>query len=456
MADKEKKAVDEQEIKKKLEQAKKKKAFLKLIWKGKEITGRPLDYSLEDGFVIKLPSGYNIGISFSSVEGIEVIEKPEKKEEPTHLSLSKEEIEFLYPKSKGKEKKKKRVVVLGCGGTISSAVDYETGAVKPRLSPGFISSAYPEVEEIAVIETKELFSIFSEEIGIYHWKEIAKEAYSYLKEGKPVVVLHGTDTLSYTASALAFSIQSLNQPVILTGSQRSSDRPSSDAKLNFLNSLYAATKNVGEVAVVMHSSVNDDFSFLHRGVKVRKMHTSRRDAFKSIGIKPLAKVDYRKGIFERIERNYPLKETSRLSALENDFEEDVAMLYIHPGIKPSLISKLSEYKGVVLVATGLGHVPLGISHSTAYSILKELQGLIESGVAVAITSQAIYGRINLSVYAVGRKLLELGVIGDKLDLLPEVAFVKLSWALAKEKKIEKVKQLMEKNLVGEISPTSAL
>ena len=416
---------------------------VRVEWKGKLIEGILIPYEgkeAKDYIFIKLPNGYNVGIKKSEAR-LEVIEEVEEKG---------------VEGKRGKEAKVKKgeVAVIGCGGTIRSRVDYKTGAVYPAISAEFLRKNYSEVESIASIETHSLFNIFSENINAYHWEKIAEAVYEKLKENKGVVVLHGTDTMHYTASAIAFAIQELNKPVVLTGSQRSSDRPSTDAKLNFLNAVYSAKQGFGEVVIAMHGTINDDYVFLHRGVKARKMHTSRRDAFKSINIRPLAKVDYRRGVFEKVEESLPLREAQRLGKLRNKFNENIGMLYVYPGLKPELVEKFDMFDGVVVVGTGLGHVPIG-KEERIKSIYEELKGLREKGIPLVITSQTLYGRINLNVYRTGRELLELGVIGNECDMLPEVAYVKLSWVMGYEKDEKRIKEIMEKNLVGEITLRSS-
>ncbi len=395
---------------------------VEINWKGKKLLGVLLP-SEGENYLIKLENGYNIAIPKKEAR-LEIKERIKRKIE-----------ENL--KDEGGE-----ISVIGCGGTISSRVDYETGAVVPSMN-----FAAFEGENVKAIE---LFKEFSENFFQEHWKKLAERAYEELKEGKKVIILHGTDTMHYSSAALSFAIRELNNPIIFTGSQRSVDRPSSDARENVLNSIFAAKQGFGEVTVLMHSSIEDDWGFLHRGTRVRKMHTSRRDAFKSINILPLAKVSYSKKEFILIEKEFPLKKAGRLGKLENEFEEEVAILYFYPGMKPSLISKYSEFKGIVLAGTGLGHV----SVSGKNSLIKELKELIDSGVQVVMTSQTINGRINMNTYSTGRKLQEIGVIGNFCDYTIESAFVKLSWVLAREKRREKVKELMEKNIAGEITERS--
>ncbi len=273
--------------KKILEQLKKKKIDI-----GDTITVKTKDHIYEgllmprptlgdsDVLVLKLNTGYNIGITAESFELVAT----------TSAKVETEETE--EPKKKGD------IAILGCGGTIASRVEYKTGAVYPSITPKELRTTFPELEKWP-IHSKQVFSLFSEDMNAHHWKLIADEIEQEIKDGSDgVVIMHGTDTLTYTSSAVSFMLQNLPVPVIFVGSQRSSDRPSSENKMNLINSVFSATKNFGEVAVCMHASTNDDFCHLHEETKVRKMHTSRRDAFESINTKPMFAVDYRTKKFE--------------------------------------------------------------------------------------------------------------------------------------------------------------
>jgi len=253
------------------------------IWKNKEIKGFLLKSPLNGYYVIKLENGYNIAIKKENLEIKEIIEIDERKE----IKIEQEKLE--------KEKKEiNKVAILGVGGTIASKIDYNTGAVYPSITARELKMKFPEIENADVFQ---LFNILSEEIQPWHWEKIAEESYGYLRDYDALIILHGTDTMHFTSSALSFALR-LNKPVILVGSQRSSDRPSSDNKINLLNAYFASKQDFGEVTICMHASINDYSCYLHRGTKVRKMHSSRRDAFKSINIMPLAEVNYKANYFK--------------------------------------------------------------------------------------------------------------------------------------------------------------
>ena len=398
----------------------------------------PRPEGAENTFVIKLPNGYNVGIDSAGAE-LELVKKAAPK--PARAQ---------EPEGRGE------IAILGCGGTISSKVEYKTGAVFPAISPQELKNAFPDLGKIAKVHARQLFSLFSEDMNSHHWQEVAREVEKEIKAGaKGVVLMHGTDTMSYTSAAISFMLRGLQAPVVFVGAQRSSDRPSSDNEANLLNAVYAARQDMAEVGVCMHAGPSDDCCHLHRGTRVRKLHTSARDAFKSVNCAPMAKVDYRRGMFEALSgyrargKGEPVTDT-RMS-------QNVALIYVHPNIQPKFISSLGKYDGVVLMGTGLGHVatnPFG--DKSVLSVLPAVRELTESGVAVAMAAQPIYGRVNMNVYTSGRLLMEAGVMGDGLDMTPETAFVKLSWILGHEKKIGRIREEYHTNLAGEFGQRSFL
>ena len=389
-------------------------------------------------FVLKLPNGYNLGISAEGAS-IELVRKAERKKP------QKEENE---PRGD--------VSILGCGGTIASKVEYRTGAVYPAITPSELRTAFPALGKLAKIHSKQLFSLFSDDMNVGHWKLLAEEAAREIRAGSHgVVVMHGTDTMTYTSAALSFMLQGLPAPVVLVGSQRSSDRPSSENAMNMMNAVFSAKQDVGEVCVCMHATSSDDYCHLHRGTRVRKMHTSRRDAFHSINSPPIAAVDYRSNRFETLMA--PRKRSKSGLKLETKMSDNVALIYVHPGMKPKLIEKLDSYDGVVLMATGLGHIPTNpFNDKLATPILPAVKGLIGSGIPVVIAPQTICGRLDLNVYTNGRLLLEAGAIGDGMDWTPECAYAKLCWVLGQTKSMKKVKEFMETDMAGETGSRSIL
>ncbi len=397
--------------------------------------------------VLKLDNGYNIGID-SEGANIKLIKKADNKDQKPKIILPKTQ------NTNSANFNLNQVSILGCGGTIASKIEYKTGAVFPAIDPEEMKVAFPKIETLAKISTKQIFSLLSEDINSAHWTVIGKAVLDEVKKGVDgIVLMHGTDTIHYSAAALSFMIQELPIPVIFVGAQRSSDRPSSDNEVNLLNSVYAATQNFAEVSVCMHANTSDDYCNLIRGVNARKLHTSRRDAFKSVNSPPLAKVNYVSNTFESL--TDMKKREKRTPKTDFRFNDNVAMIYIHPGIQPKLISKLSSFDGIVLMGTGLGHVPTNpFEDKHATPIIKEIRELVDSDIPIVMTPQAIFGRIDMNVYTAGRMLLEAGVIGDGCNWTPETAFVKLSWILGHTKKISKVREEMLTNMAGEVSERS--
>ncbi|NOZ88322.1 MAG: Glu-tRNA(Gln) amidotransferase subunit GatD [Crenarchaeota archaeon] len=396
--------------------------------------------------VLKLDNGYNVGVRVDEHAQVVVLKTREAvlreaaAGAPAPVPLLEEQ-----PRREGLP----RVSVLGTGGTIASKVEYETGAVKPAFSSEEILEAVPEVGFIAEIKARVVMNILSENMRPRYWERIVEEVAREIEGGaEGVVVAHGTDTMAYTAAALAFALRGLPVPVALVGAQRSSDRPSSDAAFNLLAAvLYAARYEGAEVAVVMHGETGDTYALAHRGTRVRKMHTSRRDAFQSINDRPLARIYP----FER--RIEPLQEPLRRRGaeelrVENGFEEKVALVKYYPGMDAEVIDFLVDrgYKGIVLEGTGLGHV--------GEWLVDSIKRAVDSDVVVVMTSQTLFGRVNMNVYNTGRKLLAAGVVPAE-DMLPETAYVKLSWLLARYEPRE-ARRLIRVNLAGEIGERHTL
>ena len=386
------------------------------------------EFSGEDIVILKVKSGYNIGIRIDESAEIEVVSKPVERVKPESAEETKEGL--------------KTIVLIGTGGTIASYVDYRTGAVHPALSTSDMINAVPEIKEVANLKAKVLFSIFSENMTVPHWQKLAEAIAEELDGGADAVIVpHGTDTMGYTASAESFMLGEVSKPVVFVGAQRSSDRPSSDASCN----LMAAAKFCVEggragVFVVMHDGPGDDSFAVHCGTRVRKMHTSRRDAFKSINVPPVAHVDKDgKIVFNTPGRAVSDAKVEARSAMCTD----VVLLQFYPGMDPALFHDVvMKSKGVVIAGSGLGHV-----NSNMVPLIKEAT---DAGIIVVVTSQCLNGRTNLNVYNTGRDMLAAGAI-TVWDMLPETAYTKLMWALANTSSVEAAKVVMQTPLAGEMS-----
>ncbi|MFP4045803.1 MAG: Glu-tRNA(Gln) amidotransferase subunit GatD [Candidatus Aenigmatarchaeota archaeon] len=416
---------------------------IKVSKENKEYTGRlmPRSKGDEDVLVLKLDSGYNIGIENSKDLEIEKL-KERSKEKERSFSEVKESFDI-------EEGDKPEVSILMAGGTIASRVDYRTGAVKPSFSKEELISFTPEIANIADIEGREVLQTLSENIKPGDWIEIANAVKEEIEKGKEgIVIAHGTDTMGYTAAALSFILEDLPIPVVLVGSQRSSDRPSSDAHQNLTCAVKAATSDIAEVMVCMHGSSSDDYCCLHPGTKVRKIHTSRRDAFRTINDRQIARIGWEELDIEILKKGYRRKDKGRELKLKDSFNKNVALVKSYPGLNAKMLEKqLEGTKGVVIEGTGLGHMPLDKETKEA------VQDYIEDGNIVYMTSQCLNGRVNMNVYETGVDLQEMGVKGNLNDMLPETAYVKLGWLLGNYDKKE-ARELMNKNLRGEISERS--
>jgi glutamyl-tRNA(Gln) amidotransferase subunit D len=356
--------------------------------------------------------------------------------------VCKAEAREKHPRPAANGKGRKKVAVLGTGGTIASYVDYRTGAVHPALSAGDLVATVPEIADVCDVRSEVLFSIFSENMDVEHWQHIAEAAADRINGGmEGCIIPHGTDTMGYTSAALSFMLDSLTRPVVLVGAQRSSDRQSSDAYTNLLSAArFIVDTDAAEVVVLMHETSSDTTAAVHRGTKVRKMHTSRRDAFESINASPIARVDFRGPIefLEPYRRRSPGKVEAR-----TEMEKNVALLYYFPGMSPTTFEHiLNDSRGVVFAGTGLGHV--------SSDMVKAIGRAVKGGTSVVMTSQCLNGMVNLNVYDNGRDLVTAGAIPGG-DMLPETAYIKLMWTLGQTSDDREIREMMTTDLRGELT-----
>ncbi|MFH0817757.1 MAG: Glu-tRNA(Gln) amidotransferase subunit GatD, partial [Candidatus Micrarchaeota archaeon] len=350
------------------------------------------------------------------------------------------------------DEKKPVVAILSTGGTIASRVDYRTGGVVPAFSAEDLARAVPELAKIAFIRGKSIMNLLSENIRPEHYKYMAGAIANEIAEGATgVVILHGTDTMHYTSAVLSFMLKDLSVPVVLVGAQRSSDRGSSDAAMNLICGVtFAANADYSGVVICMHGALDDKFCHVHQGTRVRKMHTSRRDAFKSIDAKPIATVEYDSGKIE-FACEQPKRGNLELE-VASALEQKVGLLKSYPGMTHKQIKLFREngYRGLVIEGTGLGHLPAKGDENSKENdlIFDEVKKLCESGCIVVMTSQCIYGDVNMNVYSAGRDLLKAGVVAGR-GMLPETAYAKLMWLLGNFE-LEKAKEMIAQNINGEI------
>ncbi len=382
--------------------------------------------------VMKIITGYNVGVDVNTITSM--IETGYKK---ANYKIPEKE----FPFTDGQPK----VKLFGTGGTIASRLDYRTGAVIPAFSPGELYGAVPELADICNLETEKVFAVFSENMGPKQYISLAKAIGREIERGVDGIVIgHGTDTLHHTGAALTFMVQNSPIPIVLVGSQRSSDRPSSDAALNLMHAMYAAGhSDIAEVMVCMFGPTSDDYGLLHKGTRVRKMHSSYRSTFRTIGDTPLAMVN--RGSVKLIKKEYNHRRKDKNVKILPYFNDKVTMLYYYPAMQPDVLDAMVDagYKGIIFVGTGLGHVN------------KELYPAIErahkKGVHMYMTLQTLWGYVHMFVYDTGRDMMAKGIIPTG-NMLPETAFVKLGWALGQTEDAEEVKKLMLTPINDEITP----
>ena len=381
--------------------------------------------------VMKLNNGYNIGVAVDTIQKI-----TERSFKEAHYKIP--EKDFPY------DPKKPRVKLLGTGGTIASRLDYRTGAVIPAFSPGELYGSVPELGDICNLETEKLFAVFSENMGPEQWIGTAEAIGREIRKGvQGIVIGHGTDVMHHTAAILSFMVQQSPVPIVMVGSQRSSDRPSSDAAFNLIHAVKAAAESdIAEVIVSMFGPTSDQYGLLHRGTRVRKMHSSYRSTFRTIGDIPIAIIDRKK--ITPLRHDYKHRRNDREVIVNTAFEEKVSIVYYYPNMRPDIIDSLIDhgYRGIVIAGTGLGHV-----NKPLYPALKRAY---DKGIAVFMTVQTLWGYVQMYVYETGREMMGLGVI-PAANMLPEVAYVKLCWILGQTDDLTKVKEMMLTPVAGEIT-----
>ena len=392
------------------------------------------DYSNKNTIILKINSGYNIGIDIkdAKIEKISSGQKPKIELDPVDKQISEE---------------KDNLSILSTGGTVASVIDYKTGAVHPAFTADDLLRATPELVDYANINAKAIFNILSENMTPQYWKETAEAVYNEINEGADgIIIAHGTDTMHYTASALSFMIDT-PVPIILTGAQRSSDRPSSDAFTNLMASVVAAKSDIAEVSICMHATEDDSYCDLHRGTRARKMHTSRRDTFTSINMNPLAKIENNQITINDKEVQYTKRNENKLS-INTNLADKVALIKMYPGIDAEIIDIYTDkgYDGIVIEGTGLGHC--------SDEVIDKISRATNENIPVVMTSQCLFGRTNMNVYSSGRRLLQENVIPVG-DMIPETAYTKLLWAAGQTDDTEEIRKIMQSNLKGEINTTSS-
>ncbi len=386
------------------------------------------EYGDDRHIVLKLKNGYNVGLEISKIQNIEknlTVEKIIEKDEKI-----------------AKNESLPNILLLSTGGTIASKIDYRTGAVTPVLTAEELNSSVPELAKIANIDAKVLFSEYSENIMPKHWLKIAEEVKKYSKSDySGIIIAHGTDTMHYTSSYLSFSLAGFPMPIVLVGSQRSSDRASSDAALNLIGATKFLTEcKINGIYIAMHQDESDETIACHIGTRVRKNHTSKRGAFQTVGNDP-AFLIVNNEIHSNMKTDFF---TTKEFEPKIKINEKVALVKYYPGYDPSLLKDMidSNYKTIIFEGTGLGHIG-----ENMYPMVKAAG---DKGIFMGMTSQCIDGRIRMTVYESGRDLLDLGIVPLE-NMIPEVALVKAMWVTGNTENYDEIKELMLSRIASEFS-----
>lgn len=361
---------------------------------------------------LKLDDGYNIGLDPDNIADITKHKKQSKESSFSSITV---------------DESKPRVDILHTGGTIASKVDYQTGGVSNHIKPDELLAMYPQLQEEAAVYATFVANMSSDDMRFEHYNLLIESVQEALKNNpRGIIITHGTDTLHYTAAALHYALRGISVPVVLVGSQRSSDRGSSDAALNLQAAVKycVSDKSCSGVFIAMHQTSDDDSIAIHKAVHARKMHTSRRDAFKSINSALVACVTNKVEVISSVES------TTKYDPKQYDTSLQIGMLYVHPHMSAKEVSSYKGFDGLIILGTGLGHLPVSVVDDHTKEHKKIFESLLSLNIPVVMASQCINGRINLQVYSAGRTLKESGVLGHDLALTPEALFVKLAYLLS--------------------------
>lgn len=406
---------------------------------------------------IKLDNGYNVNYP---QENIISWENVSVEQTASSLVLNSPEASSDLPK----------VRLIHTGGTIASKVDYATGAVDARFEPEELLDAIPELASIAQLDALKIGNMFSDDIRPQHWNLISEACAAAFADGcRGVVISHGTDTMHITASAVGFAFAGKGEtppgPIAMVGSQRSSDRGSSDATENLLAAVHWAaygpepTGEAGDACVVvMHDSQSDGTMAVHSGFAVRKMHSSRRDAFQAVNGQPLAHVSITsEGIetklnpdYLKMQENNPGRpKTQRPTKFEQG--QRIAQFMAGPWLHAEHIEAViaTGVQGVVIHGTGLGHLPIEDPQKDApenKQLWRVLTRCMNRELPVVVVNQCINGPVDMNVYSKGRKQIDMGILGHGISSTPEAITVKTHWCLSQGLELKKT---LAKNLCGE-------
>ena len=293
----------------------------------------------------------------------------------------------------------------------------------------------PEISELAEVHTYPLFFEDSSELNHTHWIKLAECIGDYYEEYDGFVILHGTDTMAFTASALSFSLKNLAKPVIFTGSQVPLSSIRSDARRNLVNAVEIATSDLHEVAICFNDHV-------YRGNRCTKLSIGDFDAFGSPNYFPLANIGL------EIKSFYPKYQEEGPFHIDAAFSNELLVLTVFPSLNTDYLINLdiSKLKAIIVRSFGSGNIPT----KGPYNLLPFLERCQQQGVVVAVISQADYDSVNLAKYPSGQAVQKAGAISCG-DMTLEAALTKMMWLLGNYKDEETIKKLYQKNLAGELT-----
>ncbi|MEC9350997.1 MAG: Glu-tRNA(Gln) amidotransferase subunit GatD [Candidatus Thermoplasmatota archaeon] len=403
---------------------------------------------------LKLANGYNVSYPESYVESVEILDEVEMSEEEGPTPIEQDESLPL-------------VHLIHTGGTIASKVDYATGAVTARFEPHELLESVPELRSVARLRVVKLGNMWSDDIRPRHWNRMLRATEEAFAEGAVgVVITHGTDTLHLSAAAMGYgwSGNGGRPPgrIVVTGSQRSPDRGSSDAAENLVAAVHWAAHGPAPSGyrdasvVVLHADSSDGRCAVLPGIASRKYHSSRRDAFKSINQNPLAWIN-NDGTGPSIEMAEHEPADARVEAISPMmFDEDtrIAQFIADAHLQPDLVMSVIKdgYDAILFHGTGLGHLPISDPQDDSPENTKlrlMLEDHCANGGVVVVVAQTIHGPMNMNVYAKGREQQEMGIIGHGSLCPPGSALVKLHHLLSRGGGQETVASNWTEDLCGE-------